>query len=168
MKIVDYLQMLSDSTLARIVGGDDSSGGAYLFPAIETVHVLALATVFGSIFMLDLRLLGVNARGTPVSKLSNEVLPWTWAAFLLAALSGSLMFISKAPTYWANLQFEVKFAAIFLAGVNMVVFHFGVFRRVNEWDLSLPTPLAARVAAALSLGLWIAVIVMGRWVGFTT
>ncbi len=168
MNIMDFLQVLSDSKLARIIGGDDPSGGAYLFPAIETVHVLALATVFGSIFMVDLRLLGVNARRTSVSKLSSEILPWTWAAFFLAALSGSLMFISRAPTYWANPQFEAKFAAMFLAGVNMAVFHFGVFRRVGEWDLSLPTPLAARAAAALSLGLWIAVIFMGRWIGFTT
>jgi hypothetical protein len=161
------LEVLQHSRLADMVGGD-TAGSEWLFPIIETIHVWCLATVFGSIAMVDLRLLGMSSRNGRVSKLSEEVLPWTWTAFVLAAISGLLLFISKATIYWNNPQFEMKFLSMFLAGANMMVFQFGTFRRVADWDTALPTPLAARVAGALSICLWITVIFMGRWIGFTT
>jgi hypothetical protein len=167
MSIPEILEALQQTRLANMVAGN-VSGSEWLFPIVETVHVLALATVFGSIAMVDLRLLGLASRHSAVSRLSAEVLPWTWTAFVIAALSGSMMFISKASTYWHNPQFEVKFLAMALAGLNMLVFQFGVFRRVAGWDTALPTPPAARLAGVLSLGLWTLVIFMGRWVGFTT
>jgi hypothetical protein len=77
------------------------------------------------------------------------------------------MFVSKAQTFH-NFEFRMKFLALFLAGLNMLVFHFGPFRRVASWDLRQPPPVAARVAGGLSLLLWILVIFYGRWVGFTT
>ena len=167
MNIADILAALHESKLAGIVGGD-AEGSEWVFPIVETIHVLALATVFGSIAMVDLRLLGISSRQSRVSRLSDEVLPWTWSAFIVAAITGTLLFISKAPTYWANPQFEMKFLAMFLAGVNMMVFQFGVYRRVADWDTAVPTPLAARIAGGLSISLWIVVIFMGRWIGFTT
>jgi hypothetical protein len=103
-----------------------------------------------------------------VSKLSGEVLPYTWGAFICAAVTGTLMFLSKAHVYFYNLQFQLKFLCMFLAGVNMTVFHFGAYRRVIEWDKRHPPPRAARLAGALSIALWIGVIFFGRWIGFTT
>ncbi len=167
MNIQSLLTALHDSSLAGIVAGE-SSGSEWVFPIVETLHVLSLATVFGSIAMVDLRLLGLGSRQSRVSGLTAEVLPWTWTAFLIAAMTGSLMFISKAPVYWVNTQFQLKFVAMVLAGVNMLVFHFGIHRRVAEWDTTLPTPLAARAAGATSIVLWTVVIFMGRWIGFTT
>jgi hypothetical protein len=162
-----FISALQGTALAGLVRGDQA-GGEWLFPIVETFHVLALATVFGSIAMVDLRLLGLSSRNRAVSKLSEEVLPWTWVAFLVAALSGSLLFISKAESYWFNTQFQLKFLCMLLAGLNMLAFQFGIYRRVAQWDSSLPAPLAARFAGAASLCLWLAVIVFGRWIGFTT
>lgn len=167
MSISATLDFLENLTLAQAVGGN-VPGFEWSFPIIETVHVFALATVFGSIVMIDLRLLGISSRDSLVSKLSQEVLPWTWIAFAVAVLSGSLMFVSKATIYWHNTQFQLKFLAMFLAGLNMLAFHFGVNRRLAQWDAQLPTPLAARVAGGLSVALWIFVLFMGRWIGFTT
>jgi hypothetical protein len=158
-----FLQWLQDTALAQAI-----RGGEWLFPAIETVHVLSLATVFGSIVMVDLRLLGFSSRSSALSRLTRETLPFTWAAFGLAALTGTLMFISKAPVYFHNLQFRLKFLCMLLAGINMLVFHAGVYRRVAQWDLTLPPPTAARIAGALSIALWLSIIALGRWIGFTT
>src|ERR1700734_4186870 len=77
----------------------DAPGTDWLFPIFETLHVMALTTVFGSIAMVDLRLLGIASRDSSVSRLLNEVLPWTWTAWCVAALFGTLLFISKAHTY---------------------------------------------------------------------
>jgi hypothetical protein len=162
----DLLDSLEQTTLAAMVRGE--IGSEWLFPGVEIVHVLSLALVFGSILMVDLRLLGFSARDSAVSRLSSEVLPWTWSAFAVAALSGGVLFISKAHTYFYNLPFRLKFLCLALAGLNMLCFHFGGYRKVAEWDLRLPPPPAARAAGLLSMLLWVGVIFCGRWIGFTT
>ncbi|WP_174296929.1 DUF6644 family protein [Sphingomonas bacterium] len=138
----------------------------WLFPTIETVHVLALTLVVGSIVLLDLRLLGLANRNLGAMQLSDETLPWTWSAFVVAAITGTLMFVSAATKYYGNVPFRIKMVLLVLAGINMVVFHRGAWRIVHDWDRLVPTPRAVRAAAGLSLTFWIGVVVAGRWVGF--
>ncbi|WP_217430743.1 DUF6644 family protein [Sphingomonas bacterium] len=137
-----------------------------MFPAIETLHVLALTLVIGTIAMLDLRLVGASSRNLRVMQLSNETLPWTWTAFVVAAITGTAMFASHATKYYANVPFRIKMVLLVLAGMNMAVFHFGAWKAVHVWDAVLPTPRAARIAGGLSLVFWIGVVFAGRWVGF--
>jgi hypothetical protein len=166
MTIADALAWIQALPVSAAVRGD--SGWEWLFPIIEIVHVVALALVFGTILMVDLRLIGLSSRSSAVSRLSSEMLPLTWSAFLVAVISGSLLFMSKAQVYWMNTQFRWKFILMFLAGVNMLIFHFGIYRRVTDWDRALPPPTAARIAGGVSVLLWIGVIFFGRWIGFTT
>ena len=161
MTIRDICVWLEESQLGLAITESE-----WLFPAIETLHVMALALVFGSIAMLDLRLLGVANRDRGVAQLSEEVLPWTWSAFVVAAITGALMFISAATSYYDNVPFRLKLVLLALAGLNMAVFQFTAFRTVSNWNLALPPPQAARIAGSLSLLLWVSVIVAGRWVGF--
>lgn len=162
MRLSDFTELLQHSSLGSLV-----ASGPWVFPIIETIHVLSLATVFGSIAILDLRLLGITSRDGTVSAISHEVLPLTWLAFAIAALSGTLLFMSNASAYAANLQFRLKLLFMVLAGVNMLVFHLGAYRRLPQWDRMSPPPRAARIAGALSILLWLAVIVLGRWTGYT-
>jgi len=137
------------------------------FPWIETVHVLAVTLVFGSISVLDLRLLGWASRDRAVTRLAADVLPVTWAAFGFAVLSGSLLFASNAPKYLENQFFRAKLVLLALAGLNMLAFQLVVRRDLPAWDAAGPTPRAAQLAAALSLVIWTLVIACGRWIGFT-
>jgi hypothetical protein len=137
------------------------------FPLIESIHVLALTLVVGSIGMVDLRLLGVSARNHSVSKLTTEVLPITWICFVAAAITGLLLFTSKAVDYSHNFFFLGKMVLMALAAVNMLVFELVTYRSVKNWDSETPTPFAAKLAGFLSLAFWIGVIVFGRWIGFT-
>jgi hypothetical protein len=166
MTIEEMLSRIEAIPLAAAVRGEN--GWEWLFPNIETLHVISFAVVFGSILMVDLRLLGLTSRDTAVSRLSAEVLPYTWIAYGCAAITGTIMFMSKAHVYFYNREFELKFLCMFLAGVNMAVFNLGAYQRVLEWEQTLPPPLAARTAGALSIALWIGVIFCGRWTGFTT
>jgi hypothetical protein len=168
--IDEFLRSLESTTFAGIVRGDVPDYIAWegwVFPLVEVVHVLALTIVFGSIFMVDMRILGLAHRDAKVTTLSQAVLPWTWTAFGMAALSGATMFISKPSTYFYNTPFRLKFLVMALAGINMLALHFGVYRSVEQWDAG-PSPRRARLAAALSLLLWLGVVYCGRWVGFTT
>jgi hypothetical protein len=162
MNVRDLCQQLQDASFPTNIRESD-----WLFPSIETVHVLALVLVVGSILMVDLRLLGIANRGRSVRSITAERLPLTWSAFAVAAIAGSLLFSSKAVTYYDDLPFRLKMVCLALAGLNMAWFHAFTFRRVAEWDRGAPPP-AARIAGAISLILWVTIVGAGRWVGFTT
>ena len=135
------------------------------FPLVESIHVIGLAGVFGSIAIVDMRLLGLGNKKLPITYLSNQVLPWTWRSFFVAALTGTLMFIGNASTYYDNTPFRIKLVLLVLVGINMAIFQFGTFRNVTAWDTGKPAP-GARFAGAMSLLLWTGIIVTGRWIGF--
>ena len=162
MSLTGIFQWIQSTDLSTAI-----RSGIWLFPTIETVHVLAITTVVGSILMVDLRLLGIASRKTPTTLIARELLPYTWTAFAIAAISGAMLFSSKPSVYVADRQFELKFLFMALAGINMVLFHRGTYRRVLQWDNDLPPPMGARLAGGISIALWCAVVFMGRWTGFT-
>jgi hypothetical protein len=142
------------------------SESSWLFPGIESVHVLAIALVVGSITMVDLRLLDLNLRERSVGELIAEVLPWTWTSFAVAVCSGALMFSSNATHYWGTVPFRAKMLLLILAGINMMAFHATIHRSVDSWGRRPRTPRVAKLSGGLSLGLWIGVVTLGRWIGF--
>ena len=138
-----------------------------LFPWIEVAHVLAITIVFGSILLVDLRLVGLAARDYPISRLSKAIVPVTWIAFICAAITGALMFISNPVTYYGNFAFRAKMALMLCAGINMAIFHVWTMRSMARWDEAPQVPLGVRFAGLISIMLWVAIIVFGRWIGFT-
>lgn len=156
------LQQLYDLPLSNAIREN-----ANTFPVIESLHVLAATLVFGTILIVDLRLLGVISHRRGARRLITELLPFTWGAFVLAVITGSLLFISNAVSYAANTQFLLKMVALMAAGLNMAWFHSTAYRRIDQWDEELPPPLAVRVAGVLSLVAWVTVIALARWIGFT-
>jgi hypothetical protein len=163
MQFDALLKSLEQTAVATAISENDS-----LFPWIESIHVLAIVLVVGSISIVDLRLLGLGSRDRAVMPLTKDVLPCTWVAFLVAACTGALLFASKAVTFGHNFFFLGKMVLLVLAGINMAIFHLLVSRDVERWGATPhATPLAAKVAGAVSLCLWIAVVTFGRWIGFT-
>ena len=158
----DLLQKLADSPIGSSI---HESGIA--FASIESLHVVMIVTLVGSIAIVDLRLLGYRAHGRGAHQLMTDLLPFTWGAFGLAAVTGGLLFTSQAPSYWESVPFRLKMVVLLLAGANMMGFHLTAYRKIAVWDESLRPPVVARIAGALSLGLWVAVIFLGRWVGFS-
>jgi hypothetical protein len=142
------------------------SQSTYGFAAIDMFHVASVSVVFGMIAILDLRLTGMTFADFSVTDLSRQVLPWTWAAFAIAAITGALMFSGQAVKYSANFAFLVKIALMALAGLNVLVFHFITYRGVAKWDHGVTAPLAAKLAGALSLVIWIAVAAYGRFTAY--
>jgi len=158
----DLIAFVEHGTLAELIREDD-----LLFPCIESVHVLAICLVVGSIAVVDLRLLGFASVDRPVGRLMRSILPITVGAFGLAVAAGSLLFISHASKYLENRFFIAKITLIALAGVNMAVFHLIGARNLDQWENDALPPLFARVAGGLSLFLWVSVVACGRWIGFT-
>ena len=141
----------------------------WLYPSVETVHIVGIGLLFGSIAVLDLRLLGLS-RSIPVRTLARHVLPWTAASFLLIVPSGLLMFTAHASEFIESPVFVLKMCLIMAAGLNAALFHTMVFRTADVWDAEdmrkLPPPPSARISAALSLLIWISVIACGRLLAY--
>ena len=139
----------------------------WLYPSVEIVHIVGISLLFGSIAVLDLRLLGLS-RSLPVRRLAGHVLPWTAGSFLLIVPSGLLMFTAHASDFISSSVFVIKMGLILAAGLNAALFHSMVFRTADVWDSQghLPPPPSARLSAAVSLLLWIAVIACGRLLAY--
>ena len=104
--------------------------------------------VVGTVAIMDLRLLGLASGKWSVTQMSNDTLRWTWMGFLLAAITGTLLFVSKAHIYAREPWFIGKLALIAAAGVNMAVFHFTTWKTVTDWDSARSLPTAAKVAGS--------------------
>jgi hypothetical protein len=158
--LLEFSQWLGSTRLGIAVAED-------WFPQVECVHVIALATVVGTIFLVDTRLIGLTSTRLSFRRISSRLLPWTWAGFILAALTGFLMYSSNAVAYYGNGAFRLKLVLMVLAAVNMLYFELVTFRNVAAWDAAAKPPFAARLAGVLSVALWCGVIMTGRWIGFS-
>jgi uncharacterized protein DUF6644 len=163
MVISEVLKTIENTDIASSI-----RNSLYLFPMLESIHVMGLAIVFGTIAIIDLRLLGLASTGRPFRKLASDILKWTWMAFTITFITGGLMFTTNATVYFHNPVFRAKMAALLLAGINMGIFELTTGRTSRQWETSSSPPAAAKRAAVISLVLWISVIFLGRWIGFTT
>jgi len=163
MEISEVLKSIENTDIASSI-----RNSLYLFPMLESIHVMGLAIVFGTIAIMDLRLLGLASTNRPFRMVASDILKWTWIAFAITFLTGGLMFTTNSTAYFHNSVFQAKMAALLLAGINMGIFELTTGRSSRDWDTSKSPPAAAKTAAIISLTLWITVIFLGRWIGFTT
>ncbi len=148
--------------------GSTIASSTWLFPTIETLHVISIVTVIGAIAAMDLRLLGLTSGTKTIKAMERDTLPITWIAFAFAVLTGLLLFVSKAASYMANPYFIWKTVLMGFAGVNMLVFHRYVSRDIADWNApGSAIPLGAKLSAILSLALWLVIPFCGRVIGFT-
>jgi len=162
MDILEWVTQLENSGL-----GEWLRGTVRAVPVINALHVIGLVLVFGTISVVDLRLLGIPSTRRSFKLLAGELLKWTWLAFALSVVTGLLMFTANATTFYHNTQFRIKMVLLVLAGLNMLIFELITVRSVHQWDKDKPVPLSGKVAGILSLVLWMGVIVFGRWIGYT-
>jgi hypothetical protein len=133
---------------------------------IETVHLLGMAALVGTITVFDLRLLGWMMRQERVSALARRLLPWAWAAFAVRVATGVVLFLSEAAKVYTNPAFRLKMLLIVFAGLHALFFHKFVYRNVATWDDGNVLPMGARVSGFLSIQLWVGVVAAGRFIGF--
>ena len=134
---------------------------AWLAPAVRALHALGFATVVATVVTFDLRVLGLW-RHVSVRALSRRLMPWTFAAVVVIVPTGSLLFLSKAGDLIASRLFVLKMALIGAAAINAMIFRTGPYQDVKNWDSGIAAPFAARASVAVSIILWISVIVCGK------
>ena len=157
MSLLTWCQWLQNTPLSTAIR---TSG--YSYPLIEGSHVLGLAFSVGTIVWFDLRLLGVTMRRDRVSDVFNQLRPWATVGFAIMAVTGSLLFASRAADAYASMYFRIKISLLTLGALNIVMFHTTIDRHREHWDTAETPPLRARLAGLLSLILWFSIIAAGR------
>jgi hypothetical protein len=137
----------------------------WLYPAVEIVHIVGFVILVGAAVMFDLRLLGCS-RQLPVTDLARHLLRWARLSLLLVIPSGLLMFMAHATEMAENPAFRLKLLLLVIAGLNAAGFHRGPFQSVRNWNHNVTIPTTAKVAAVLSLVLWVGVITCGRMLAY--
>lgn len=140
----------------------------WVYPILNVLHCVGILLVAGTIVVVDLRLLGLGMRRSPVSSVIGQVLPWTLGGFGFMFITGSLLAWSEPVRLYHSLFFPWKLLFLALAGLNAFLFHYRIYRSIGVWDSSSLTPARARFAGAVSILCWICVIAAGRAVGYET
>lgn len=138
----------------------------WVWPLLESTHVLTIALFVGIVAMNDLRLVGWAMRNVPVSQVTGRLLPWARVGFVLMVITGLLIFYSNPIRYYHNIFFRVKMVLLVFAGLNAFVFHRKIHRRVSEWDQDPVLPREARIAGAVSLVVWAFIVIAGRLIAY--
>jgi hypothetical protein len=158
------LQMWIVSTFARATAVATMMKTAWGWPLAESVHFMGLCLLAGSIFLFDLRLLGIGTR-IPIGAL-HKLIPWGLLGFALTIASGSLFVLTEPDQYIYNPAFHFKVFFMIAAGLNAGLFYLTTFRRATAPGAPDDAPRLAKIIAVVSLGLWVGVIVAGRLITF--
>ena len=138
-------------------------GSNWLFPAIESVHLLGLSLLGGAILVVDMRLLGLGLKNHPVTELARDARPWLIGALVVMIATGVPLFLSEPIKLYYSQSFWNKMAALAIG----LVFTFTIRARVTEIESVRNTARRQAVVGALSLALWFTVAASGRWIGFS-
>jgi hypothetical protein len=161
MNMFSFCQWLENSSWATAI-----HQSLWLFPMLETAHLFGIVSLVGATSALDLRLIGLTMKGEPVSRIARRLLPWAWAGLTIQVVTGFCLFASEATRCFENKAFRIKMVMLVLAGLNALIFHQTVYRRVASWDEAPATPLGAKFAGCCSILLWFGIVAAGRWIAF--
>jgi len=135
-------------------------------PIVQTVHLLGISSVMGSIVLIDLRVLGLALPSQGQGELVRRLMPWTWWALPCLAASGLVFIVARPARYLFNPVFGLKFAMLAPAVALAWLFQRAVARDAGFWERSRARRVAARALAAVSLMLWMGVAMAGRWIAY--
>ena len=161
MSILSFLQWLDSTTWSTAL-----HESLFMYPLVESTHVLTLMLFVGLTVMWDLRLLGVAFTSVPISEVARRILPWSRAGFYVMFVTGALLFYAIPVRNYQNIFFRTKMIMLVLALLNIWYFHNRTERSLSGWDSRLPPPRAARIAAVASITLWFAIVVTGRMIAY--
>ncbi|MBV6848770.1 hypothetical protein [Xanthomonas euvesicatoria] len=159
--LTDLFALLERSGL-----GDFIRATPNVYPVLMSLHVLGIAMLLGGALALDMRLLGIGRRVLSVKALAGLLLPFSRVGFVLVAGTGVLMFTAVAASVGSSAAAPWKLGLVVLSGINIVVFHAGIYRSISSWDIDAETPWQAKLAGGVSAATWTLVIFAGRFLAY--
>lgn len=138
----------------------------WIIPMIQSVHILAIAIVLSSVGMIDLRIFGLAGGRSTLQETAQRYVPWIWGALVVLALTGSILVIGEPGRSLVNPMFQIKMALLVCAIAVTTLFQVTVSHRAALLEIDGRTPGTLKVFAVLTLLLWFAIAVAGRWIAY--
>ena len=164
---------MRESLVNALAASGASDGAIYLLgnvpglpPIAQSVHIMGVAVVMASAVMVDLRFLGMAVPSQRVSEMIRRLLPWTWWALLLNAVTGLLFVVAQPARYFFNPVVAWKFSMLVPAAVLAFVVYRLSKREADYWERTAARRVSGKVIAAVSLVLWVGVVLAGRWIAY--
>jgi hypothetical protein len=140
----------------------------WVVPTSQSIHIVAVSAVFASALMINLRLLGVGARGgRSVSQLSDTLIPWMWRGLVVLLLTGSIQTLAEPVRQFVTPAFWAKMTMIVIVTLMTVLFVRALRGNAALWDDVSSRPPQAKIFAVISSVMWIAIIFCGRFIAYT-
>jgi hypothetical protein len=139
---------------------------ALVYPIVMSTHLSCIAIFGGLILLTDLRILGLAMKSVSISDMVRQTRPWKWVGFVIMITCGILLAGSKLESYYDNPYFQIKLTLLTLVGVHALVFRKSVYGNTAALDAAPTIPRAAKVAACISLVLWVGILSAGRWIAY--
>jgi len=136
-------------------------------PILQTVHLLSIAAIMGSIIFINLRMLGLAVPRQHIGEMIGRLMPWTWFALLSLFISGLPFILARPARYFTNPVFQIKFSLLLPAILLAVLFYRLSKRETDYWTNSTQRLIAGKVIAASSLLLWFTIVMAGRWIAYS-
>jgi hypothetical protein len=159
--LVEFSQWLSNTGLSEFIDRN-----FWIIPSVQTVHILAIATAFGSVMMINLRIVGLAGRSRTVAQTTARYLPWIWWSLAVLLATGLVMIIGEPVRELLNPCFWIKMLLILLAIGVALLFERSVRHNVARWELMPDRLLALRAGAGGVIVLWFAIMAFGRWIAY--
>jgi hypothetical protein len=158
MFLLEFCKWLQETSLSVSI-----RESILMFPLLEGGHLLGISVSAGTIAISDLRMMGLVLKKESASDVFHQLIPWTTAGFVLMIITGTLLLISEPIKCYNSIWFRYKVLFLFLAGLNVLLFHSSkIYRNIHEWEWAIDPPRGAKLAGWISLITWAVVIITGR------
>ncbi len=135
-------------------------------PAVQTVHILAIAAVMASVFMLNLRLLGIVGTDRPLAEVSARIRPVIWWTLPILLLSGAILIVGEPVRSLENWVFQLKMTLLVAVIIITLAYQAPLNKDSNFWDATSGRRGAIKLIAIVSLTLWVGIVCAGRWIAY--
>lgn len=159
--LADFAAWLGGTALSQAVGAT-----LWVVPVAQSLHILAICAAMAAAWLIAFRVIGVAGRDQALSALTSRLGPWTWRALVVLLVTGLVLIVGEPSRELTNRVFFAKMGLLTAAIAVTAALQWSTARHAAAWDGPAGPPLSARLAAALSLALWLAIVVAGRWIAY--
>ena|SRR5262249_18639678 len=139
---------------------------SWIIPAVQTLHILAVAAVVTSALMIDLRLLGIRGMDQSIDSIARRFLPFIWWPLPVLLVTGLILIVAEPARALQNPVFFLKMGLLLAAAGVTLACQLPLRKEPTFWDASPGRKRTARLIAVASLPLWVAIIFAGRWIAY--
>jgi uncharacterized membrane protein len=139
----------------------------WIVPTSQSIHILSVCILFTCALVINSRILGIGSSGRSVPQLVDSLLPWMWAALAGLLITGTAQTIAEPVRQFITPMFWAKMAMIVVVALMTKVYTARIRAHASQWNPGSPPPSGARSFAVLSSLLWVAIIICGRFIGYT-